>query len=157
MTERKPRIIVDADASPKKVREITCEIAQKYGWEVVTVASFHHQMEGGHQHIIAGDEAQAADLVILNLLKKGNIVVTQDWGLAALVLGKGGDALSPHGYIFREERMEFLLEERHLKAKYRRMGGRTRGPAARTKADDEKFRKALEKLVQERENNLKGN
>lgn len=156
MIERMQRIIIDADACPQRVRKITMEIAQKYGWEVVTVTSFHHRMEGGHLHIIAGDEAQAVDLVILNLLTKSDIVVTQDWGLAALVLGKGGDALSPNGYIFPSERMDFLLEERHLKAKFRRMGGRTRGPAARTKADDEKFAKALEKLVQKRENNFKG-
>lgn len=154
MMKEEKIIIIDADASPKRVREITLEVARKYGWEVVTVASFHHQIEGAHRHITTGDEAQATDMVILNLLKRGDIVVTQDWGLAALVLGKGGSTLSPHGYIFREEKMDFLLEERHLKAKFRRMGGRTKGPATRTKGDDEKFRKALEKLIQEGEDNF---
>ena len=50
-------------------------------------------------------------------------MVTQDWGLAAVVLGKGAAALSPTGQVYQKETIDFLLEERNMKAKYRRGGG----------------------------------
>lgn len=140
-------IILDADACPKSVRNICGELAALHGWEMVTVASFKHNIEGTHKHITVGDESQAVDLALLNHAKKGDIVVTQDWGLAAMVMGKGVLSLSPWGKIYREDKMDFLLEERHTKAKVRRGGGRTRGPAARTPEDDIRFRRALETLM----------
>lgn len=140
------KIIVDADACPKSVKRIIKTLADCYGWEMVTVASINHRMEGEH-HIAVGSESQATDINIVNICTKGDIVVTQDWGLAALILGKGAGAVSPHGMIFREDKIGFLLEERHIKEKIRRAGGRTKGPAARGRNDDEHFRHALEQLI----------
>lgn len=141
------KIILDADACPKSVRNIAGELAALYGLEMVTVASFKHNIEGPQRHITVGAESQAVDFALLNLSIKGDIVVTQDWGLAAMVMGKGVLSLSPWGRIYREDKMDFLLEERHIKAKVRRGGGRTKGPAARTPEDDIRFTKALETLI----------
>jgi uncharacterized protein YaiI (UPF0178 family) len=141
------KILLDADAIPRSVKALTAELAGDFGWEMVTVASFKHNIEGEHRHITVGAEPQAADLALLNNTRKGDIVITQDWGLAALVLAKGAQALSPWGRVYREEKMDFLLEERHLKAKVRRSGGRTRGPAPRRPEDDLRFKNALEKLL----------
>ena len=85
---------------------------------------------------------------MVNLSARGDLVVTQDWGLAAMVLGKGAAALSPTGRVFRKETIDFLLEERNLKAKHRRSGGRTRGPKKRTAEDDTRFKKNLYRLLQ---------
>lgn len=149
MKESKGSVIIDADACPKNVKNIISILIEKYGWEMVTVASFNHNMVGNNRHITVGNEAQAVDLAIINLVSKRDIVVTQDWGLAAVILGKGARVLSPQGVVYREEKIDFLLEERHLKARFRRTGGRTKGPAARTKADDERFRRALERMLGE--------
>ena len=149
MITTEKRVIIDADACPKSVRAIISDLTAVHGWEMVTVASFKHNIEGTHLHITVGDESQAVDLAVINLAKKGDIVVTQDWGLAAVLLGKGAKVVSPSGRIYRDEKIDFLLEERHLKAKVRRAGGRTRGPAARIKGDDEQFRRALERLLNE--------
>ena len=73
--------------------------------------------------------------------------MTQDWGLAALVLSKKASAISPTGIEYNPEKMTFMLEEREIKAKFRRNGGRTKGPAKRTTADDLKFKQTLEKMV----------
>jgi len=143
------RVIIDADACPKSVRAIISSLTAAYGWEMVTVASFKHNIEGTHLHITVGDESQAVDFAVINLAKRGDIVVTQDWGLAAVLLGKGTRVISPSGRIYCNEKIEFLLEERHLKANVRRAGGRTRGPAARIKEDDEQFGRALERLINE--------
>lgn len=143
------RIIADADACPRKVRKIIAELSALYGWEMITVASLAHNIEDSPHHIVVGAESQAADLVIHKMVEAGDIVVTQDWGLAALVLGKGAAALSPSGQIYNNERMDFLLEERHLKAKLRQSGGRSKGPAPRTLRDDKKFWDSLENILQE--------
>lgn len=143
------QVIVDADACPKPSREIITALLQKYPWEMVTVASFNHQINGTQRHIVVGNEPQAADLAVMRLAEDGDVVVTQDWGLAALVMGKGAKAISPRGVIYSEEKMDFLLEERHLKAKFRRHGGRTKGPAAWSKEDSVRFQKNLERLLQQ--------
>jgi uncharacterized protein YaiI (UPF0178 family) len=140
------KIIVDADATPKKALETCKAAAAEFAVKLVTVASFNHRIESDH-HVTVGNAPQEADLQVANLTAKGDIVVTQDWGLAALVLGKGAAALSPSGRIYRKETIDFLLEEREIKAKFRRGGGRTSGPRKRTAVDDENFRNALYHLL----------
>lgn len=119
---------------------------QSYDIPVWTVASFNHQIISDH-HIVVGNDAQEADLRIMNLAEPGDIVITQDWGLAAMLLGKGVYCLSPSGREYDEQTVEFLLEERELKAKFRRSGGRTKGPRKRQKEDDVQFRQSLERCI----------
>ena len=115
---------------------------------MVTVASFNHQI-ASDEHITVGNASQEADLKIVNLTQKDDLVITQDWGLAALVLAKKAYCLSPSGSEYRSETMDFLLEEREVKAKVRRGGGRTKGPRKRQGADDLRFAAALERLLQQ--------
>lgn len=140
------KIIIDADAAPKKVLEICRQASRQYNVPVITVASFNHRIESKH-HVVVGDASQEADIQVANLTGKGDIVVTQDWGLAAVVLGKGAAALSPAGHVFSPATIDFLLEERAIKAKLRRGGGRTKGPAKRTAEDDINFKQSLQKLL----------
>ena len=79
-----------------------------------------------------------------------NIAVTQDWGLAAMLLGRGVRCLSPTGREYRDENIDFLLEERNLKARYRQNGGRTRGPKKRSPEQDARFQAALERLLNQK-------
>jgi uncharacterized protein len=142
------KILVDADACPKSALRICLKVGQTSDVPVWTVASFDHYIESGH-HIIVGTDPQEADLKIINSTEPGDIVVTQDWGLAAIVTGKGARCLSPAGREFRSERMEFLLEEREIKAKFRRSGGRTKGPKKRTFEDDRRFETSLKRMLSE--------
>ena len=140
------KILVDADACPRAVLQICMRIGRKYDAPVWTVASFDHNIESDHPIVVGGD-FQEVDMKIMNLTEEADVVVTGDWGLAAMVLGKGAKCLSPMGREFRPERMEFLLEEREVKAKFRRGGGRTKGPKKRTLADDRRFESSLEKIL----------
>ena len=140
------KILVDADACPKPVLEICMRLGRKYGVPVWTVASFDHSIESDH-HVTVGADFQEADIKVINLTEAGDIVITQDWGLAAVVLGKGATCLSPHGREFHSDRVPFLLEEREVKAKVRRSGGRTKGPGKRTSEDDRRFENRLEKVL----------
>lgn len=141
------KIIVDADACPKTVLQICLKKGSQYDVPVWTIASFNHNIMS-HHHIIVGNASQETDLKVLNVTDGGDVVITQDWGLAAMVLGKGAACLSPDGRVYEADTMDFLLEERELKAKYRRSGGRTKGPKKRTAADDLKFAAGLEKVLQ---------
>ncbi len=140
------KIIVDADACPKSVLGICMKVGHQYGIQVWTVASFNHSIESDH-HVVVGSDPQEADIKIINLTEQGDIVVTQDWGLAAVVLGKGARCLSPAGKEFRPDRIEFLLEEREVKNKIRRSGGRTKGPKKRTSEEDRRFEACLERIL----------
>jgi uncharacterized protein YaiI (UPF0178 family) len=140
------KILVDADACPRPVLQSCRRLGRKYNVSLWTVASFNHDIESDHP-IVVGDDSQEADIKIVNLTEAGDIVVTGDWGLAAMVLGKGAKCLSPIGREFRQGKMEFLLEEREVKARFRRGGGRTKGPRKRTLEDDRRFESRLEKIL----------
>ncbi|HYF92330.1 MAG TPA: DUF188 domain-containing protein [Symbiobacteriaceae bacterium] len=140
------QILVDADACP--VLEIIRRIGGKAGVRVVTVSSFRHEI-GGPNHVMVGPEPQAADMAIINRTVRGDLVVTQDWGLAALVLAKGAHALSPWGHRFRHDEMDGRLAQRALNARLRRGGVRMPGPKRRTADDDRAFAEALEQLLAE--------
>ncbi len=140
------KILIDGDACPKTVLEICMKYGRQYGIPVWTVASFNHLISSNN-HIVVGNAPQEADLKVVNLSERGDIIVTQDIGLAAMVLGKGARAISPMGREYPSEGMSNLLEERELKAKYRRAGGRTKGPSKRTRDEDRQFEEELLRLL----------
>jgi uncharacterized protein YaiI (UPF0178 family) len=140
------KILVDADACPKSVLRICMSLGRKHRIPVWTVASFNHSIDSDH-HVAVGNDPQEADIKMINMTEEGDVVVTQDWGLAAVVLGKGARCLSPSGREFRSDRIEFLLEEREAKSKLRRSGGRTKGPKKRTVEDDRRFEISLERIL----------
>jgi uncharacterized protein len=142
------KIIIDADACPKAALNICRELGHRYGVAVWTVASFNHNIESDH-HTIVGSDSQEADLKVINLAENGDIAVTQDWGLAAMLIGKKVRSLSPIGKEYRPENIDFMLEEREAKAKFRRSGGRTKGPKKRTEEDDLNFSRNLELMIRE--------
>lgn len=147
------RIIIDADACPRGAFEAAAKLARAAGAELVTVANFNHEIVSEH-HITVGGDPQEADLKIINLARAGDIVITQDIGLAAMVLAKGARSLGPTGFEYLQEHMESSLEERELKAKYRRAGGRTKGPAKRTAKDDRRFYEKLAEMIGAGDKNL---
>ena len=83
----------------------------------------------------------------MGLLSHDDVVVTQDFGLAAMVLGKGARAVNQNGLVYTNENIDKLLMERHIGAKIRRSGGRTKGPAKRIQEDNERFEAAFAKLL----------
>lgn len=138
------RVLVDADACP--VLAIIRRLCAETGVPVTTVSSFRHEI-GGPDHIMVGPEKEAADMAIINRTQRGDVVVTQDWGLAGLVLAKGAAALSPSGHQFHEDEMDGRLAQRALHARLRRGGVRLPGPKRRTPADDDAFERALRTLL----------
>ena len=140
------KIIVDADACPKAVLQMCFQAGNNYHIPVWTVASFNHNILSDH-HIVVESHSQAADIKIINITEKGDLIITQDWGLAAMVLGREAKCLSPDGREYLPDKIEFLLEVREIKAKHRRSGGRTKGPKKRTSEDDAIFAASMERIL----------
>jgi len=140
------KILVDADACPKGALEICLAIGRKYAVPVWTVANINHNIASDH-HVVVDGGPQEADMRLINLTAAQDVVITQDWGLAALALGKQAACLGPTGREYRADTIEFLLEEREAKSRFRRSGGRTKGPKKRTAEDNDNFALSLELII----------
>ena len=143
-------IWVDADACPRHALAITRETAEKYGIDMWTVSNYNHEFTH-ERHLTVDASPQAADLAILSRLSRGDIVITQDYGLAALVLVRGGHAVSPIGKRYTNDNIDQMLFERDLAARARRSRKtvRMKGPPPRTGEDDRQFADQLERLLAE--------
>lgn len=140
------QILVDADACP--VKEIIVRLAKKKGIPVTMLIDTAHQLVDGYSRVVTVDKGtDSVDFALIGLLCRGDVVVTQDYGLAAMVLSKGAKAINQNGLIYSDKNIDRLLMERHLSAKARRAGNRFKGPAKRTKEKDEMFEVAFEKLL----------
>ena len=144
-------IYIDADACP--VTHIAEEIARSHGIPVTILCDTNHAMNSDYSTVkLIGAGADAVDLALINLCKAGDIVVTQDYGVAALALGKGALAVHQSGKCFTDDNIGGLLMDRHLAKKARRSGKHhLKGPAKRTEEDDRRFAESFERLIAELE------
>lgn len=144
---KKIKILVDADACP--VKGIVVKVARAYGISVTMLIDTSHELHDGYSTVITVDtQRDSVDFALVSRVEPDDIVVTQDYGLAAMVLGKKGRAINQNGLVYTDDNIDGLLMDRHIGQKIRRAGGRTKGPAKRTKADDEKFEAAFTRLVE---------
>jgi len=140
------QILVDADACP--VKDIIIKIAKHSDIPVTMLIDTSHELKDEYCKIITVDrDRDSVDFALMKLLTRDDIVVTQDFGLAALVLGKGATVLNQNGLIYTNDNIDKLLFERFLGQKVRRGGGRTTNPKKRTKEDNERFAAALLSLI----------
>jgi len=140
------QILVDADACP--VKEIIIKLAKQYQLSVTMIIDTSHELNDGYSKVIVVEQGRdSVDLKLVNLLQPGDLVVTQDYGVAAMALGKKAQALNQNGLIYTNENIDQLLFERHLGQKLRRAGGKMSSHKKRTQADDMDFQVALEKII----------
>ena len=142
------RIYVDADACPV-VRQ-TEEVAQRYGVGVTLLCDTNHVIRSDYSEVkVIGAGSDAVDFALVNLCRAGDIVVTQDYGVAAMALGKRAYAIHQNGWQYTNENIERLLMERHLTKKARRDAGKhhLKGPRKRSEDDNLQYREKLEKLL----------
>lgn len=140
------RILVDADACP--VKEIIVREAKRQKLRVIMFIDTSHELHDGYSTVVTVDKARdSADIALFNLLRAGDVVVTQDYGVAAMALGKRAFALNQNGLVYTDANIEGLLAERHLGARVRRAGGRTPNPKKRTRENDAAFERAFGALI----------
>ena len=143
------KILVDADACP--VVRIVEQTAERYKIPVVLLCDTNHVLQSSYSEIkVIGAGADAVDFALVNQCGKGDIVVTQDYGVAAMILGKGAHGIHQRGKWYTNENIDQMLMERHLAKKARMGKGKhhLKGPAKRTEDDDERFQESLCKLIE---------
>jgi len=141
------KIVVDADACP--VKDVIVDISAELGLPLLMVASLSHTIDvpEGVGVVTVDSSYQATDMAIINRAQAGDVVVTDDYGLASLSLGKGAHPISYRGRLFTHENIGPLLEARHLKSKERRAGLKSRGPRRFSPEDKRAFSSNLRALL----------
>lgn len=140
------KILVDADACP--VKDIIVKVAKEFNIPVVMFIDTSHYMYDSYSEIIIVEKGfNSVDIALINKAEKGDIVVSQDYGVASMALAKGAYAINQNGLYFTKDNIDRLLFERHVAQKVRRSGGKTSNPRKRSKMDDERFEMAFRKLI----------
>ncbi|WP_195572707.1 YaiI/YqxD family protein [Paenibacillus sp. 1001270B_150601_E10] len=148
--KRVTTIIVDADACP--VKDEIQRVSHDYHVDVLFVASYAAYMHDQPQldrvkWVFVDQDYQAADMYIANHARSEDIIVTNDYGLAALCLPRGAKVLTPRGKELDASNLDDLLTSRHVAAKARRAGQKTKGPKPMTDDDRKFFQHKLTKLL----------
>ena len=143
------RILVDADACP--VVSSVEKVAKKYKIPVILLCDTNHILQSEYSEVITvGAGADAVDFKLVSICQKGDVVVTQDYGIAAMILGKGAYGIHQSGKLYTNDNIDQMLMERHIAKKARNAKKRQhiKGPAKRTAEDDARFLQSLENLIQ---------
>ncbi|ALC81657.1 MULTISPECIES: YaiI/YqxD family protein [Bacillus] len=151
LDEAKRTIFVDADACP--VKDEIRLVASNFHTNILFVASYvHYQQTSENENWKYVDpQKEAVDLFILNHIRAGDIAVTQDIGLASLLLGKHATVISERGRLYHESTIDLALERRYLSQKERRRGVHMKGPKKLVKEDRERFSARLQKILSNNE------
>ena len=144
------QIFVDADACP--VVGIVEKVAKEHSVPVTLLCDTNHVLSSDYSEVlVVGAGADAVDYKLISICHKGDIVVSQDYGVAAMALGKNAYAIHQSGKWYTNENIDQMLMERHMAKKIRMGKGRhhLKGPAKRTEEDDERFKESLCRLIEE--------
>ena len=143
------RILIDADGCP--VVNETIKVAHKFNLESIIFCDTSHNFdEKNIKVIVVSKGIDAVDFAILNNIEKGDIVITQDYGLASLVLSRNSYAINQSGMVYTNENIGELLYSRYISKKMRNSGARLKGPKKRDKYQNTVFEQNLEKLILEK-------
>lgn len=142
------KVLVDADACP--VVDITVEICKRFQIPCILLCDTAHVLRRNDAQVLVFDKgADSVDFALINRVSAGDVVVTQDYGLASMCLAKQARILHQDGWEYTEYNISGLMEQRHVAKKFRAAGGRTKGPAKRKPEQDRAFQSALISTLQQ--------
>ena len=140
------KIIVDGDGCPGM--SYIERVAKEEAVELIVYSTVDHNIQLDYGIVKRVDAGfQSVDMYVMNEAKKNDVIISQDFGVAAMVLGKKAFAISPKGMVYTDENIERLLFERHLSQKARKAGLRGKNTSKRTKDDDLKFYETIKRVV----------
>lgn len=144
----KPRILIDADGCP--VVDEAVQVARQFGVECIVLCDTAHEYEQEcAQTMVFAKGADSMDFGLVNMVRPCNIVVTQDYGLAAMCLARSARVLDQNGMEYTASNIDRLLDARHVAKKVRRGGGRLKGPSRRTPEQDKAFVRTLLRMLKD--------
>ena len=140
-------VLIDADGCP--VTNITIALCQRFHIPCILLCDTAHEFHrDGTETLVFDKGADSVDFALVNRVRQGDLVITQDYGLAAMCLAKGCRVLHQDGWEYSADNIDALLLVRHQSRKHRAAGGRFKGPKKRETSQDLAFQAALEHLLQ---------
>ena len=141
------KVLVDADACP--VTDITVSLCRKYNIPCLLFCDTAHELHReGAETFVFDKGADSVDFALVNRVYGGDIVITQDYGLASMCLAKMARVIHQDGWAYTEYNIQALLFQRYESKKHRLAGGRTKGPSKRKPEQDKAFAASLQQLLQ---------
>ena len=141
------KVLIDADACP--VTGIAVNLCKRFSVPCVLLCDTAHTIyKDGAETLVFDKGSDSVDFALVNRTAPGDIVITQDYGLASMCLGRGVRVLHQDGWEYTLDNISGLMEQRHIAKKHRMAGGRIKGPAKRIKAQNIAFEKAFQQLLQ---------
>lgn len=141
-----PTVLIDADGCP--VVDLTIRICRACSVPVLILCDTAHRIErDGAETMVFDKGADSVDFALVNRVRPGDVVITQDYGLAAMCLSRRARVLNQNGLEYTADNIEGLLEQRHHSKKLLRAGKHLKGPAKRTKEQNEAFGETLERML----------
>jgi uncharacterized protein YaiI (UPF0178 family) len=140
------KVLIDADACP--VVGIAVGVCRKYKVTCLLFCDTAHELhKDGAETLVFDKGADSVDFALVNRVEAGDLVITQDYGLASMCLAKGSRVLHQDGWEYNQYNIDALLFQRHAAKEYRAAGGRTKGPAKRKTAQNEAFLVTFEHMI----------
>ena len=141
------KVLIDADACP--VVDIAVRLCKLHGIPCLLLCDTAHTMQrDGASTLIFDKGADSVDFALVNRVCPGDLVITQDYGLASMCLARKARVLHQDGWEYTADNIDGLLFQRHEARKFRNAGGRTKGPKKRTPQQDQAFYRALQTILQ---------
>lgn len=141
------KILIDGDGCP--VIDIVISVGKKFNMDIIIMCDTSHIFnKEGAKTMVFSKGADSVDFALINTVQKEDIVITQDYGLAAMAINKAKYVINQNGLIYNNENIDRLLYSRHISKKIRNSGGRVKGPKKRTKEDDINFERVLTQICE---------
>jgi len=141
-------VFIDADGCP--VVDITVRLCSEAKVECIIICDTAHIFEKpGTQTITVSKGNDSVDFALVNMIKKGDIAVTQDYGLAAMCLARGAIVINQNGMLYDDRNIDSLLMQRYTAKKIRQARGKLKGPAKRTEEQNREYKEKLQELLEE--------
>ena len=142
------KVLIDADACP--VTDIAVQLCVKYKIPCILLCDTAHELHrAGAETLVFDKGADSVDFALVNRTMPGDMVITQDYGLASMCLARGAKVLHQDGWAYTEDNIQALLFQRHAAKAHRMSGGRVKGPAKRRPQQNAAFAAVFEKLLQQ--------
>lgn len=136
------KILIDGDGCP--VIDLTIKVSKQFNIDVIIMCDTSHVFnKEGAKTMVFSKGADSVDFALINSVEKEDIVITQDYGLAAMAINKASYVINQNGLIYTNDNIDRLLYNRHISKKIRKSGGRVKGPKKRSSEDNINFEKTL--------------
>ena len=141
------KILIDGDGCP--VIDIVISVGKKFNMDIIIMCDTSHIFnKEGAKTMVFSKGADSVDFALINTVQKEDIVITQDYGLAAMAINKAKYVINQNGLIYNNENIDRLLYSRHISKNIRNSGGRVKGSKKRTKEDDINFERVLTQICE---------